>query len=95
MDLQCILCIASSSYAVKTPKDKVTCNTYWNFYKKLKIWTCFPQNGRFQDQTGGRETTSQNGSLPFKTGRLEHMWNPLYQYLMEQRINILSVTFHQ
>ena len=31
MDLQCILHIASSSYAVKTPKDQVTCNTYWNF----------------------------------------------------------------
>ena len=73
MDLQCILCIANSSYAVKTPKDEVTCNTYWNFYKKLKIWTCFPQNGRFRDQTGGRETTSQNGSLLLKTGGVEHM----------------------
>ena len=73
MDLQCILYIADSSYAVKTPKDEVTCDTYWNFYKKLKIWTCFPQNERFRDQTGGRETTSQNGSLPFKTGELEHM----------------------
>ena len=52
MDLQCILCIANSSYAVKTPKDKVTCDTYWNFYKKLKIWTCFPQNRRFWHQTG-------------------------------------------
>ena len=31
MDLQCILYIADSSYTVKTPKDKVTCNTYWNF----------------------------------------------------------------
>ena len=57
----------------KTPKVEVTCDTYWNFYKKLKIWTCFPQNGRFRDQTGGRETTSQNRSLPFKTGGLEHM----------------------
>ena len=46
MDLQCILCIANSSCLVKTPKDEVTCDTYWNFYKKLKIWTCFPQNGR-------------------------------------------------
>ena len=73
MDLQCILCIANSSYAVKTPKDEVTCYTYWNFYKKLKIWTCFLQNGRFRDQTGGRETTSQNGSLPFRTGELECM----------------------
>ena len=73
MDLQCILCIANSSYAVKTPKDKVTCDTYWNFYKKLKIWTCFPQNERFRDQIGGWETTSQKGSLPFKTGGLEHM----------------------
>ena len=73
MDLQCILCIANSSYAVKTPKDEVTCDTYWSFYKKCKIWTCFPQNMRFRDQMGGWETTSQNGSLQFKTGWLEHM----------------------
>ena len=39
----------------------------------MKLWICFPQNGRFRDQTGGRETASQNGSLPFKTGGLEHM----------------------
>ena len=31
MDLQCILYIANSSYPVKTPKDEVTCDTYWNF----------------------------------------------------------------
>ena len=73
MDLQCILYIADSSYAVKTPKDEVTCDTYWNFYKKLKIWTCFLQNRRFWDQTGGQETTSQNGSLLFKMGGLEHL----------------------
>ena len=73
MDLQCILCIANSSYAVKTPKDEVTCNIYWNFYKILKIWKSFPQDGRFWDQMGGRETTSQSRSLPFKTGGLEHM----------------------
>ena len=79
MDLQCILCIANSSYAVKTPKGKVTCDTYWNFYKKWKIWTCIPQNGRFRDQTGGREETSQNESLPFKTGGLEHMSMFMYK----------------
>ena len=80
MDLQCILCIVNSSYAIKTPKDEgyfvfwcFNCDTYWNFYKKLKIWTCFPQNGRFRDQTGGRETTPQNVSLPFKTGGLEYI----------------------
>ena len=61
MDLQCILCIANSSYAVKTAKHEVTCDTYWNFYKKLKIWTCFPQNRGYRDQTGRRETTSQKG----------------------------------
>ena len=58
-----ILCIANSSYAVETPKDEVTCGKYWNFYKKLKMRTCFPQNGRFRDQTGGRETISQNGRV--------------------------------
>ena len=73
MDLQYILYIANSSYAVKTPKDEVNCDTYWDFYEKLKIWTCFPQNGRFRDQTGGREIISHNGSLPFKTGGLEHI----------------------
>lgn len=56
MDLECILCIANSSYAVITPKDEVPYNTYWNFYKILKIWTCFLQNERFQDQKGGQET---------------------------------------
>ena len=73
MDLQCILCIANSSYTVKTQKDEVTCNIYWNFYKKMKIWTCFPQNRKFQNQTAGWETTSQNRSFLFKTGGLEHM----------------------
>ena len=73
MDLQCIVCITNSSYAVKTPKDEVTCDTYWNFYKKLKIWTCLPQNGRFRDQTGGWEITSQNRRIPLKMGGLEHM----------------------
>ena len=49
VNLQCILCTANSSYAVEAPKGEVTCDTYWNFYKKLTIWTCFPQNGRFRD----------------------------------------------
>ena len=99
MDLQCILCIANSSYTIKTLKDKgyfvfwcFNCDTYWNFYKKLKIWTCFRQNGRFQDQTGGQETTSQNGILPFKTGGLEHMLDeccmlhraPMIEYNLEK-----------
>ena len=74
-DLQCIRCIANSSNTVKTPKDEVTWDRYWNFYKKkMKIWTCFPQNGRFRDQMGGQEIIFQNGSLSFKTGGLEHMY---------------------
>ena len=48
MDLQCIFCIGNSSYAFKTPKDEVTCNTYWNFYKKLKIWTVSIKTGNFE-----------------------------------------------
>ena len=63
MDLQCILCTVNSSYAVKTPKDEVTCDTYWNFFKNLNFWRCFPQNRRFRDQTEGRKTTSQNGRV--------------------------------
>ena len=67
MDLQCIVCIANSSYAVKTPKDEVTCDTYWNFCKKLKIWTCFPlkleisrSNERMRDNLSKRESPIQN-----------------------------------
>ena len=78
MDLQRIRCIANSSYAVKTPKDELTCDTYWKFYKKSKIRTCFPQNRKIRDQTGGRETTSQNGSLPFKMGGLKHILQTLF-----------------
>ena len=77
IDLQGVLCIANSSDTVKTPKDEVTCNTNWNFYKKLKIWKYFSQNKRFWDQKGGCEATSQNGSLPFRTGGLEHIQNVL------------------
>ena len=31
------------------------------------------QNRRFQEEMGGRELSSQSGSLPLKTGELEHM----------------------
>ena len=31
------------------------------------------QNRRFRNQAVGRETTFQNGTLPLKTGGLEHM----------------------
>ena len=54
MDLQCIICIAKSSYEVKTPKDEGTCHTYWNFYKKLKNWTCFSQPGDFENKREDR-----------------------------------------
>ena len=33
------------------------------------------QNGRFQEEMGGRELSSQSGRLPLKTGELEHMRN--------------------
>ena len=70
MDLHCILCIANNSYVVKTPKDEVACDTYWNFYKKLKIWTCFPQNERFRNQTGGWETQPLKTGIPVQNGRV-------------------------
>ena len=45
----------------------------------MKIWRCFPQNGRFRDQTGGRETTSQNGRVGM--------------YVIRSTINILRLVF--
>ena len=73
MNLQCILCIANTSYAIKTIKDEgyfifwhFNCDTYWNFYKKLKIWTCFPQNeisrsnGRLGDNLSKGKSPIQN-----------------------------------
>ena len=67
MDLQCILCIVNSSYAVKTLKDEVTCNTYWNLYKKLKNLDMFPpkweilrSNKRTGDNLSKQESPVQN-----------------------------------
>ena len=48
MDLQCILYIADSSYAVKTPKDEVTCDTFWNFRKNLKFADVSLKTGDFE-----------------------------------------------
>ena len=82
MNLQYIVCIANSSYTVKMPKDKVTCNKYWNFYKKLKIW----EDGRQPLKMGGleqmpfiasfrriiswKQTNSNNGGLQHKSSQL-------------------------
>ena len=67
MDLQCILCIANSSYTVKTPKDEVTWDTYWNFYKKLDIFTSKREisrsNGRTGDKLSKQESPIQNGRV--------------------------------
>ena len=42
-------------------------------YKYLTVKSRSPQNGKFQGETGGQELSSQNGSLLFKPGELEHM----------------------
>ena len=71
MDLQCIICIANSNYAVKTSKDEVTCDTYWNFYKKWKL-------GHVSLKTGDFEIKRKDGRQPFKTvvSRLKRKnWN--------------------
>ena len=60
MDLQCILCIANSSYAVKTPKDEVTCGTYWSFTKNGKF-------GHVSLKTGDFEIKREDGRQPLKT----------------------------
>ena len=70
MDLKCILCIANNSYAVKTPKSEVTCNTYWSFYKKNKNLDMFSSkreisrsDGRTGDNVSKRESAVQNGRV--------------------------------
>ena len=60
MDLQCVIYIASSSYAVKTPKDEGTWHTYWNFYKNWKI-------GHVSLKTGDFENKREDGREPLKT----------------------------
>ena len=42
-------------------------------YKYLTVKSRSPQNGKFQGETGGQELSSQNGSLLFKPGELDHM----------------------
>ena len=48
----------------------------WKTLKDLTFKPGSSQNGRFREETGGRELPSQNESLPFKTGELEHMNYP-------------------
>ena len=49
------------------------------------------QNVRFQEETGGRELSSQNGSLPFKTGELAHIVIEL-EPLKRELCSVLYVT---
>ena len=46
----------------------------WKVHIDLTFKPRSCQNGRSQEQTGGRKLYSQNGSLPFKTRELEHMY---------------------
>ena len=88
MHLQCILCIANSSYAVKTPKDEVTCGTYWNFYKQIENFNMFPSkreisrsNGRTADNLSTRESPVQNGTV-VTYEYLFYDWFPLHFVLI-------------
>ena len=75
MDLQCILCIANSCYAFKTPTDKgyfvfwcFNCDIYWNFLDMFPSkWEISRSNGRTGDNL------FKNRSLLFKTGELEYI----------------------
>ena len=70
MDVQCIICIAISIYTVETAKDKVTCDTYWKFYKKIENFDKFPSkqeilrsNERTGDNLSKQESPVQNGRV--------------------------------
>ena len=58
------------SIVVTQLKHQKTSNLQYilEFLEKNEIWRCFPQNGRFQDQTGGQETTSQNRRVGMYVG---------------------------
>ena len=43
------------------------------FHKYLTFKPELSQNGRFQKKMCRRDLSSENGSLPFKTGELEHI----------------------
>ena len=74
MDLQCVLCIANSSYTIKTPKDDgyfifwcFNCDKYWNFYKKIENLDMLPlkreisrSNGRMGDNVLKQKSPDQN-----------------------------------
>ena len=47
--------------AITQLKHRKTKYTYWNFHKKLKIWTRFPQKRDF-------EIKREDGRQPLKTG---------------------------
>ena len=45
----------------------------WKTHEDLTFKPGWSQNDTFEEETGGRELSFQNKSLPFKTGELEHM----------------------
>ena len=70
MDLQCILCIAYSSYAVKTPKDEIPYDSILEFLQKIENLDMSPSkreisrsNGRMGDNLSKPENTVQNGTV--------------------------------
>ena len=63
MDLQCILCIANSICAIKTPKDDVTCDTYWKFYMFPSKREILRSYGKTGDNFSKWESPVQNGRV--------------------------------
>ena len=61
MDLQCILCIANSSYAFKTPKEEVT-------YIYIGIFTKHWKFGNVSLKAGDFEIKREDRRQPLKTG---------------------------
>ena len=84
MDLQCILCIANSSYAVKTPKRRSNLWYILEFLEKIENLEMFPSkreisrsNGMMGNNLSKQESPVQKGRVGmYDQGMLWFFWQP-------------------
>ena len=87
MDLQCVLCIANSSYAVKTPKDEVA----WHIGIFTKNW----KFGHISLKTRDFEIKREDGRQFLKTGvsrSKREVWEVQASFYSEVFFYLISIS---
>ena len=88
MVLQCILWIANSSYAVKTPKDEVTCYIL-ELLQKIENLEMFPSKREILRSNGRTGDNLSKWDSPAQNGRIDTYENILYINILGLKTQVL------